>query len=162
MRKLALLIAAAGLLVAALPASAQQTAKVLATCGSASGYTAGGTNYITVDTTGAQCGTSTGSGGGVTTSPVAVSTTARNGTITTGGTAQNAMANNTSRKVWCVTNSATATEYMFVRANGVATVSDTPVAPGQQVCNQPGTIDQGVISVIAATTGHAFSGYEAQ
>lgn len=43
------------LLLLASHADAQQTAKVLATCGTASGYVAGGTNYVTIDTTGAAC-----------------------------------------------------------------------------------------------------------
>lgn len=45
------------------PAPAQQTAKVVSACGSA-GYTAGTTNYVTQDTTGAACGNSSGGGGG--------------------------------------------------------------------------------------------------
>lgn len=43
------------------PATAQQTAKVVATCGSAS-YTAGTTNYVTQDTTGSSCGSATSGG----------------------------------------------------------------------------------------------------
>lgn len=52
-----LLTLLAGLLfcIAPLAARAQQTAKVVASCGVAT-YTAGGVNYITVDTTGNQCG----------------------------------------------------------------------------------------------------------
>lgn len=46
------------------PVFAQSTAKVVATCGSAS-YTAGSTNYVTVDITGATCGAG-GAGGGAT------------------------------------------------------------------------------------------------
>jgi hypothetical protein len=49
-------------LLAPVPSTAQQTAKVIATCGSAS-YTAGTTNYVTQDTTGAACGNGGGGGG---------------------------------------------------------------------------------------------------
>lgn len=75
-KRIASLLAAAVLALAAFapaPVSAQQTAKVVASCGSAS-YTAGTTNYQTVDTTGAQCGNSSG-GGGATTSNGTTSTT---------------------------------------------------------------------------------------
>lgn len=48
------------------PALAQQTARVLSACGTASGYVAGTTNYQTIDTTGAGCGAA-GAGGSTTT-----------------------------------------------------------------------------------------------
>ena len=48
---------------------AQQTAIVVATCGSAS-YTAGKTNYVTMDVNGNQCGNSSGGGGGGTNSTI--------------------------------------------------------------------------------------------
>lgn len=56
------------LALAAIPNAswAQQTARVVASCGSA-GYTAGFTNYVTMDTTGATCGASSGGGGGAVT-----------------------------------------------------------------------------------------------
>lgn len=94
---------------------------------------------------------------------VVVATTSRSGTITLGGTAQNAMAANTSRKGWCVQNPTGASESLFVRAGGTASSSTgTELAAGQQACNQPGTVDQGAISVFAATTSHAFSAFETQ
>lgn len=55
-------MASAALLIALwVPATAlhaQQTAKVVSTCGTASGYVAGSTNYQTVDTNGNSCGAS--------------------------------------------------------------------------------------------------------
>lgn len=60
-------LALVGLLATAFPVSAQQTAKVLSSCGTAS-YTAGTANYVTMDTTGAACGSGGGGGGGGTSS----------------------------------------------------------------------------------------------
>lgn len=84
------------LAAAAMPvgADAQQTAKVLATCGSA-GYSAGTVNYVTQDTTGAACGSGGGGGGGgAVFGPTAVGSPAANPPVLTGGTA-NALATGT-------------------------------------------------------------------
>lgn len=144
-------------------AYAQQTAKVLSSCGTA-GYTAGTTNYQTMDTTGAGCSSGGGGGGGaVTTSPAVITTTTTAGSITTGGAAQNALAANSSRKAYCVTNNSALAESLYVRASGTASATvGVPVSSGQQACNQSGTIDQGNISVYAATTGHTFVVAEGQ
>lgn len=99
----------------------------------------------------------------VTPSPLVVSTTDRSGTITLGGTAQNAMAANASRKGWCVQNPPTATEVLTVRANGTASAATGVIlTAGSQACNSPGIIDQTAISVFAATTTHVFTAWEAQ
>lgn len=99
----------------------------------------------------------------VTPSPLVVSTTDRSGTITLGGTAQPAMAANASRKGWCVQNPPTATEVLVVRASGTATATASNIlSAGAQTCNSAGLIDQGAISVFAATTAHAYSAWEAQ
>lgn len=57
-----LFVAALGL--GARPAFAQQTAKVVATCGTAGPYTAGSTNYVTVDVNGNACGAAGGAPSG--------------------------------------------------------------------------------------------------
>lgn len=151
------------------PAYAQQTAKVLATCGTAS-YTAGTTNYETIDTTGAGCSSGGGGGGTVTTSPLAVTTTDKSGTVTVGATAQTAIALNASRKSWCIQNPPTATlqgiataEVLEVRVNGTASATTgTILSPGDQACSQSGTIDTAAVSVLGATTGHVYVGFEKQ
>lgn len=66
--------------LAAGPADAQQTAKVVATCGTVSGYVAGTTNYVTIDTTGAACGNN-GGGGGSTTATIQTAGSAGNATV---------------------------------------------------------------------------------
>lgn len=75
--KITPILAALGLALAmafpcATPASAQQTAKVVSPCGSAS-YTAGTVNYETIDTTGATCGAN---GGSTPSAPIAPSASA--------------------------------------------------------------------------------------
>lgn len=102
------------------------------------------------------------SGGGFTT-PLTVTTTDKSGTISTGGTAQSAIASNTSRKGWCIQNPSSATEDLFVRVNGTASATTgTDLSAGQAVCNLPGMIDTSAVSVFAATTSHAFVGFEQQ
>lgn len=64
----ALLVAALFLSLAGSPVAAQQTAKVVAVCGAA-GYTAGGTNYVTIDVNGNQCGSQSGGSGSSPTNP---------------------------------------------------------------------------------------------
>lgn len=92
-----------------------------------------------------------------------VTTTEKGGTVTSGGTAQAAIAANSLRRGWCIQNDPAATEVMTVRANGTASAT-TGVAlqPGWQTCNQPEMVDTAAISVFAATTGHRWFGFEAQ
>ena len=95
--------------------------------------------------------------------PVSVTTTDKAGTITTGGTAQNAIASNVSRRGWCIQNPSTATESLYVRLNGTASATTgMELAAGAQACNAPGQIDTSAVSVFAATTSHAFKGFEVQ
>lgn len=94
--------------------------------------------------------------------PLAVATTDKSGTITTGGTAQNAIASNASRKGWCIQNT-DAAEVMYVRVNGTASATTgTKLVAGAQTCNQVNMIDTAAVSVFAATTAHAWSGFEVQ
>lgn len=65
------------------PALAQQTAKVVSTCGSVT-YTAGGVNYVTMDLNGLACGSGGGGGGGVVTQSTPGNLqTLSNGAVTT-------------------------------------------------------------------------------
>ena len=99
----------------------------------------------------------------VQTAPTTVTTTDKSGSITTGGTAQTAIAANLARKTWCIQNDPAATETLWERQNGTAAPNvGVGLAPGAQVCNSPGLIDTSVISVFGATTGHKWSGSEQQ
>lgn len=88
--------------------------------------------------------------------------TDRSGTITTGGTAQNAMAANTSRKYASVTNPISATESLFVNDAGTATAASPSyeLLPGESY-ETGAFVPTNAISVLAATTGHAFIAREA-
>lgn len=144
-------------------AAAQTTsAVVVSACGTPpTTYSAGQNRQVTQDTGGNLCNKS--NGGSVTPSPLGVSTIDKGGTITLGGTAQTAIALNTSRKGWCITNDPASTETLYVRVNGTAsTTTGIPLSPGQQACNEPGLIDTAAVSVIAATTSHRWFGFEVQ
>lgn len=87
------------------------------------------------------------------------------GSITTGGTAQTALAANGNRRFLRVENPPSATESLFVRYGGTASVnSSTPdsteLAPGASdeysSVGGNGYCPGGAVSVIAATTGHKF------
>ncbi len=97
--------------------------------------------------------------------PVSASTstrTNRSGTITTGGAAQNLMPANASRKYLLLQNPSTATESLWFTELGVDAVQAPPsmeLQPGQ---SYESALDVPVtaISIIAATTGHAFTARE--
>lgn len=96
-------------------------------------------------------------------SVISVTTTDKSGTLTLGGTAQAAIALNASRKGWCIQNPASASEDLFVRVNGTASATTgTDLSPGQAVCSSPSMVDTAAVSVFAATTSHAYLGFEVQ
>lgn len=87
--------------------------------------------------------------------PTGGAATDRSGTITTGGVAQNAMAANTARKLWSLSNNSDTP--MNVHPAGTASATaGIPVSPGQTVT---GTVTN-AISVFCATTGKAFTAWE--
>lgn len=89
--------------------------------------------------------------------------TDKGGTVTTGGIAQNAIASNASRKIWCIQNDPSATEILSVRSNGTASATaGTILQAGAQACTPSGQTDTAAISVFAATTGHRWFGFEGQ
>lgn len=95
--------------------------------------------------------------------PVSVTTTDKAGTITTGGTAQTAIASNASRRTWCIQNPSNATESLRVRSNGTASASTgIELVAGAMACNQTGTVDTSAVSIFGLTTGHAWNGFETQ
>lgn len=154
-------LAALGLAIAFLlghaPAAAQGISQRVATCDPS--YP---TRCIKPGADGSVAVSGTITVGTVTAVPSVITPTNRSGSVTSGGTAQNAMAANASRKGWCLQN-LDASEVMYVRSGAAATsTTGTKLTPGAMACNQPGLIDQGAISVIAATTSHAYSGFEVQ
>lgn len=85
----------------------------------------------------------------------AAAATDRSGTITTGGTAQNAMAANASRRSWTIIN--TSDTAMRVHAAGTAsTTAGVTLNPGDVAT---GT-ETNAISVHGATTGKTFTAWE--
>lgn len=105
-----------------------------------------------------------GTGGGATTiTPISGSLTDRSGTITTGGTAQNAAAALSTRKYLYIENPITATARLWFSTVATA-VADSPsisLEPGQSWENPSHFCPTGAVSVIAATTGHKFTVREA-
>lgn len=161
MKRLALATVAALALLLSHDTAKAQAVTVVSDCSTVSGMAVGPGQPLVEDTTGKLCGLS--GTGAITIDPVVVTPTDKSGTVTAGGTAQTAIAANPSRKGWCIQNPPTATENLQVRS-GAAATSTTGVAlvPGQGACNPTGEIDQGIISVIGATTSHAYLGIEYQ
>ena len=88
--------------------------------------------------------------------------TDRSGTITTGGTAQNAIGVNASRNYLLIRNPVTATEDLWVSLVGTATAASPSIrlTPADFLIFECGFIATNAASVIAATTGHAFTCWE--
>lgn len=85
--------------------------------------------------------------------------TNRSGTITVGGTAQTAMAANTSRRYLLIRNPATETEPLYFNFTTTAVVTGQPsitLQPGEGFVMENSFISTELISVVAATTGHKF------
>jgi hypothetical protein len=81
------------------------------------------------------------------------------GTIATGGTAQPASSAKTRNKL-VVQNPSTESESLFIDFTGTATTSSFEIQAGQtQVFVAP--MDNRALSILAATTGHAFTIWEA-
>jgi hypothetical protein len=101
-------------------------------------------------------------------SAAAVTATDRGGSMTTGGTAQNAMSSNASRAGCWVQNPVNATEDLYVSSTTSATTTagagdDADLAPGGSwSCVQGSNVIQSAISVNAATSGHAYIAKETQ
>lgn len=87
------------------------------------------------------------------------SLTDRSGTITVGGTAQNAMAENASRKYMLIQNPSDATESLFVNfgADASAASASIELEPGGAYSMpDSGFLSTQRVSVVAATTSHRF------
>lgn len=147
-------------------ALAQQasSAKVVTTCGGQS-YVVGSSQAVTQTAGGAVCTGGGGSGSPTTVTPVPLTPTNDSLAITTGGTAQNALASNAARKACTIQNPSLATdqnivtaEFLYVRFGGSAAANSDSfgLAPGQSISCDP--LGIGVyttaVSVEGATTGH--------
>lgn len=90
------------------------------------------------------------------------SLTNRSGTITSGGTAQNAAAALSTRVYFFLLNPATETEILWFStvATAVAASPSIPLYPGQSFEFNGTFCPSGAVSVIAATTGHVWIGRE--
>lgn len=91
--------------------------------------------------------------------PLVVAPTDCGGTITAGGTAQNAAAVDTSRKTMLIENPVSATEDLYVAVSGSATVGGAGnyadlAAGGSTNVMFGGTVIQTAVSVNATSTGH--------
>lgn len=98
----------------------------------------------------------------VATTATSGSLTDRSGSVTTGGTAQNAAAALTTRKYLYLENPYTATETLWFSTTATA-VADSPsiaLQPGDTWENPPHFCPTGAVSVIAATTGHKWTARE--
>lgn len=90
---------------------------------------------------------------------VVTNPTDHSGTITTGGTKQQLMAANATRKRWILSNPTSATEVLSF------TYTSTPthfidLAPGQTWDEADFSVSGDAIEVVAATTAHAFTSFE--
>lgn len=95
------------------------------------------------------------------TAPQGGSTTDRSGTITAGGTAQQAAAANTSRRWLFFQNVSDEVMWIDFGAEAVADQPSIKVAAGSAYENPPHFCPTGAVSVIGATTGKAFTCKEA-
>lgn len=87
--------------------------------------------------------------------------TDHSGTITAGGTAQNAMAANSSRHYAYLKNPDAATEPLYYSWTGTASASSPDVLYPGDVEESNGFVSNQALSVYAATTGHAWIAREA-
>lgn len=106
---------------------------------------------------------------------ITVTATDRGGTLTAGGTAQNAAASNTSRKGFVIQNPCTATgeniaavEDLYVSVTGAATVAgagnfaDLAPCGSASLIVAPGSVIQTAVSVNATTINHRWTATEVQ
>lgn len=128
--------------------------------------TAGTWSVIVVPTNAAsqqsvQLAAGTASIGTVTTTPTAGTLTNRSGTITVGGTAQQLMAANASRKYLFIQN--LSTENMWINLTTTATTGQPSIKllPNGVFSMEGAFVSTESVSVIAATTGSAYTAKEA-
>lgn len=103
-----------------------------------------------------------GSASGTASPPANGDFTERSSTITTGGTAQVAMAANTSRKAWFFQNIGSVDLWIsFVETAQADNPGSVKVAPGASAFSSGGFVSAQALSVVGATTGQKFTLWEA-
>lgn len=103
------------------------------------------------------------SGVPVPTAPSPGTFTNRSGTITTGGTSQTLAAINTARKALLVQNPCAATENLYINFTSAAAVGTSfELLPCGSYTSSGNFISTELVTVLAATTGHAFVAKEGQ
>lgn len=86
-----------------------------------------------------------------------------NCSISSGGTAQTVLNANAGRKMFCLSNPASASEALYFDfGQAASTTLSLSIAPGGLTCMGGAAIWQGTVSVNAATTSHQFSVVEFQ
>lgn len=96
----------------------------------------------------------------VITNPNNIALVDSSGTITTGGTAQQVLAANATRKKMIVFNPIAATETLFMMF-GAGTAGQIGLAPGGSYTSDDVSEESNSLWLVAATTGHAFTVYSA-
>lgn len=87
--------------------------------------------------------------------------TNRSGTITTGGTAQQLMAANATRRGWSIKNQSAGS--LWFNELGVTAIAGQPsfeLKPGESYTSEAGVSSVAAISIIGATTSQAFAARE--
>lgn len=137
----------------AAPASAQITANLPVTCNASGSICTAATAVTNPD------GTLIGTGGTGSSGITRGTITETSGTITLGGTAQTATAANTGRSYISCQNPPTATEPLYYRFAGAAsaTGNSKSLQPGAEFTYATGFVPTQALSIVAATTGHAFT-----
>lgn len=77
-------------------------------------------------------------------------------TITSGGSAQDALAVNIKRSGFCIQNQSGGDLYIREGADATATDASLKIAPGAYYESQAGYVNGARVSIIGATTGQAF------
>ena len=93
--------------------------------------------------------------------PTSTAPTNGSGSITTGGTAQNALSANSGRKYLFIQNVSTGDLWFSSIATAVQDQPSIRLRPGDSYENPPHFCPTGAISVIGATTGQKFTAREA-
>lgn len=122
-----------------------------------------GSGKVYVNVSGIVSGVLDPTSDGVYIQPSRGTATDRSGTIASGGVAQNAMAANAARRYLFILNPATATEVMWFNLTTTATAASPSIqlAAGQSFVMESSFVSTAAVSVIAATTSHAFTALEA-
>jgi hypothetical protein len=91
----------------------------------------------------------------------AITFTDKSGTITSGGAAQTAAAENTARRYLFIQNNSDTNMWFNVGTTAVANQPSILLIPNASITYSPPLVPTGLVSVIGATTGKTFTCKEA-